>query len=130
MATQEKIEVMQAYLDGKQIQLKDCDGKWVNWTDAKHREPNWNWETGSYRIKPEPTYRPYKNTEEMIADFKERFNVNVPDYAMPLIWLKAKRIEYPILITSYCDEDSATRFSCYFENYTYLDGSPVGKLVE
>lgn len=46
---EEKIKVMQAYKDGKQIEFKSniCD-----WTDAPF--PCWNWTIYDYRIKEEP----------------------------------------------------------------------------
>lgn len=48
--TQEKIQIMQAFVDGKQIE-NDFNrvGEWVDWTiDA---EPSWDWEEHDYRIK-------------------------------------------------------------------------------
>ena len=49
MNTKERIEVMQAYLDGKAIEVKNkIDHKWVRvWI-----EPQWDWSTYEYRIKP------------------------------------------------------------------------------
>lgn len=49
----EKIEVMQAALDGKEIEVKyEC-------SDKEYRKPHelgilWNWQIADYRIKPEP----------------------------------------------------------------------------
>ena len=46
--TKEKIEVMQAYLDGKQIQHRtSIHSKWENVS-----EPSWHWYENEYRIKP------------------------------------------------------------------------------
>lgn len=56
--TKERIAVMQAYVDGKQIQLQLPDGKWGE-------IPNPDWCTNAnYRVKPEPKYRPFKNADE------------------------------------------------------------------
>lgn len=63
--TKEAIKVMQAYCEGKDIQIK-VDGEW---TDIE--SPNWCFGTQEYRIKPEPTYRPYANAEECFADVKK-----------------------------------------------------------
>ena len=58
MTTKEKIEVMQAYLDGKQIQSKAkrpryrVEGGWADWTS--HKQPVWDFWSCEYRIKPEP----------------------------------------------------------------------------
>ena len=63
MTTQEKIEVMKAYEDGKTIQAYS-GFEWKN-----IRNPSWDWAHNDYRIKPEEKYRPYKDSDEMIADF-------------------------------------------------------------
>lgn len=55
MTTKEKIEVMQAYLDGKQIQtrrLRRDKGGWADWPNEG--EPVWDFWSCEYRIKPEP----------------------------------------------------------------------------
>jgi hypothetical protein len=50
MTTKEKIAVMQAYLDGRTIQLYG-----TRWYDFKlDEEPDWNWGQTNYRVKPEP----------------------------------------------------------------------------
>jgi len=56
--TKERIAVMQAYVDGKQIQGMCSDGKWVY-------VPEPSWSINEYfRIKPEPKYRPFKDADE------------------------------------------------------------------
>lgn len=88
------------------------------------------------KVEKEPRYRPYKDTEEMIADYKERFMVGkIPDFCMPLIWLthKADMNPFRVLITSYekqfvCFFDVVRPMEELFNYYTYLDGSPCGKL--
>ena len=128
MITQEKIEVMKAYAEGKKIQYKPkANPTWADCID----EPLWNWEWTVYRIKPESTYRPYKDTEEMIEDFKKRFNVEVPQYAMPMIWVEHKRTnfrffvsEFGVQVVAFCGVSRGMLE--LFDNYTYLDGSPCG----
>ena len=85
MTTQEMIEVMKAYDKGKTIQWSSKANKtWADCTD----EPCWNWNWNDYRIKPESKYRPYRDTEEMIEDFKKRFNAKVPPYApVKSLWI-------------------------------------------
>lgn len=134
MTTQEKIEVMRAYLDGKDIQIRcKTDTEWENW--VVRGEPKWNWDTLDYRIKPESTYRPYRDTEEMIADFKKRFNAKVPSYAMPMIWVRNKTFKDCRLITVFRDKVvmiivSGEDMKELFKDYTYLDGSPCGMKEE
>jgi len=55
MNTKEKIAVMQAWLDGKEIQVKGYrDGIWYGIAG----EPNWTWGDNIYRIKPEEISKP------------------------------------------------------------------------
>ena len=49
MNTEEKIKVMQAFVEGKTIE-RLRNGEWVGF-DC---EPSWDWYKYSYRIKPEP----------------------------------------------------------------------------
>ena len=130
MTTQEKIEVMQAYAEGKEIQTRcKTDMEWADW--VVRGEPKWNWEDLDYRIKPESTCRPYKDTEEMIEDFKKRFNVEVPPYAMPMIWVIKKVAKVRGHISEFSDSlvticGVAWDTDKLFDRFTYLDGSPCG----
>lgn len=59
---------MQAYLDGKEIQV-NCGNQW----EDLGLKPLWCWDRCDYRIKPEPQepkYRPYKSAEEVLEDMK------------------------------------------------------------
>lgn len=79
-------------------------------------------------------FRPYKDTDEMVEDFQERFNVNVPPYAMPLIWVKMKDSDRKYLIVRFSSdltichnvEVYTPTLEDLVEGYTYLDGSPCG----
>jgi len=85
----------------------------------------------------EKTFRPYKDTDEMIEDFKKRFDTNCPPYGFPLIWVKDKctEIKKKSLVTIFIDDfgNDYIRFdgafhlvSTLLDKYTYLDGSPCG----
>lgn len=128
--TKEKIKVMQAYEDGRAIEVSSGCG----WHEKQN--PSWNWEYCDYRIKPEkvePEYRPYENTDEMIADWKERFKKNWSETSMPLIWVIWDDTK------SFIDGFSKNEVSIrgYYKTMdgllkagcTYLDGSPCGKEV-
>lgn len=83
--------------------------------------------------------RPYKNTEEMIEDFKRRYNSyggwsgkSNPMYC-PLIWVVGKHTKSKRLITFYSDcrvsiDSGLTELKSLFEHFTYLDGTPCGIL--
>ena len=50
MDTMKKINIMQAYVDGKTIQIWSAQRQ--EWRDDSF--PTWNWDYNCYRIKPEP----------------------------------------------------------------------------
>ena len=60
-----------------------------------------------------------------------RFNVEVPPYDMPIIWVNYKNIKDCMHITRFMGNAvvftvSAEGMGNLFERYTYLDGSPCG----
>ena len=94
----------------------------------------------------ENKFRPYKDTDEMIEDFKKRYNSyggwSGKDNPMhnPMIWIKSKATGFRHLVTDYGDNDNCGHcnksciwvgtlpimFKELYENYTYLDGTPCG----
>jgi hypothetical protein len=62
--TIEMINVMQAYVDGKEIEYQDND----NWLKTNY--PSWDWKNFVYRIKPEPILIPL----DYINDQKRFYN--------------------------------------------------------
>lgn len=64
---------MQAWVDGKEIEWCCWNNKWES---TAHQSTNisWNWLKMNYRIKPEPTYRPYRpydDAKELYADIQK-----------------------------------------------------------
>ena len=129
MNTKEKIEVMQAYEEGKTIQVYDLERH--EWMDC--HSPAWNWLGFDYRIKPSTNaWRPYDSTEEMIEDFRRKVGMGQPSLFLPAIWIKAND-GFVSFISEY-GSDCIWRATCQesitmnglFRNFTYLDGSPCG----
>lgn len=118
MSTAEKIAVMQAYEEGKQIQ---CLYEEI-WKDMD-KEPVWNWGLVEYRVKPEPCVRPY-TFEELVEAIKEHG-----------IAVQSKREDTIHTIMSVnrnvvgflCGAES---FHSFLENNIWLDGSPCGVVEE
>ncbi len=72
MTTKEKIEVMQAYLNGKKIQFKEIADD--TWEDCSYRfEPDWNWSVFRYRVKPEKE-KPRLMTHRQLAEWLAKGN--------------------------------------------------------
>ena len=55
MTTEEKIAVMQAFVDKKEIEILINN----EWKTMVIPDPNWNWGADNYRIKQEPKYQPF-----------------------------------------------------------------------
>lgn len=129
--TEEMIEVMKAYEEGKEIEFRLPSGYW-----AEAIAPTWNWKETDYRVKAEPKYRPYNNIEELLKDWAEKTHsipATMKKYVRPLIWVKQKKEEMKMLINGYDTSDNTVfllvnwcGLEYLFNNYTYLDGSPCG----
>jgi len=55
--TKEAIRIMQAFVDGKEVEVQLPAGNWETMA------PNWNWRDTEYRIKPTPVLRPWTADE-------------------------------------------------------------------
>ena len=82
-------------------------------------------------------YKPYVTVDEFIQDFQERFPTAVPRpaYTMPLIWIKNRQDGRVVLVHGFNDDycligTTWITVYCLYENWTYTDGSPVGKEVK
>ena len=118
----DRIALMQAYVDGKQIQyFNRLEGKWEDTTD-----PRWS-QGSSYRIKPEPNYRPFIDVEEC---WQEMLNHR------PFGWIKNKNDGHYSMITK-VDADFDKKhiaisginiwtLSETMCDYTFADGEPFG----
>ena len=129
--TKERIAVMQAYVDGKQIQGMCSDGKWVSVP-----EPSWSI-NGKFRIKPEPKYRPFKDVDECWQEMLKH---------QPFGWVKEKgdKLSYELLACVSENDEAPISFAVYgsvgmgiidrpsikfnemFNAFTFADGAPFG----
>lgn len=64
-------EIFNAYAEGKQIEVF-LDGEWCEITSNGF---NFDVENDSYRIKKEPTYRPFKNAKECFGEMKKHYPI-------------------------------------------------------
>ena len=119
----ERIALMQAYVDGKQIQFFNILGE--KWEDTI--DPRWS-QVNRYRIKPEPNYRPFKNAEECWQEMQKH---------QPFGWIKDKEDGHYSMVTTvdafYDDKnyikisgDHNWSFAETMNNYTFADGEPFG----
>ena len=131
------VNVLQAYVNGKTIQYYDVDysfkiahpgernfnNKWVD-VDEDHI---FKLDLYEYRIKPEPNYRPFRNTEECWQEMQKH---------QPFGWLKEKGDGVYYMVTKVNAEldnkniaisgNSIWHFEGAIETFTFADGTPFG----
>lgn len=59
----ELLPIIQAYAEGKTIQVKASDNLWYEY-NGNNNKLKFDSDPQNYRIKPEPKYRPFKTNEE------------------------------------------------------------------
>lgn len=119
-------EIMLAYADGKEIEMVNPFGEWVT-----IKTPKFNWDN-NYRVKPEPTYRPFKDKEECWAEMQKH---------QPFGWITLKTGNHPeskafvIKLTENCfyfiGDDNCVTHNLYdyeFDKHfwSFADGTPFG----
>lgn len=110
-------EVMMAYADGKEIEIFNSIKEW-----KISQCPAFNWGECHYRIKKEPTYRPFKDKEECWAEMQKH---------QPFGWVKDKESMVYHNINSLNDigiylSSENYGFSKMLELVTFADGTPFG----
>ena len=126
---QRLLPIFQAMADGKTIQVKNGNG----WIDIDGDEDGLNLDSligyqDCYRIKQEPTYRPFKDAEECWQELLRH---------QPFGWVKLKDTEsgYYMLkgIASQVVigfNETPFSYKRVFEDYTFADGTSFGIKVE
>ena len=124
------------------------NGKTIQYCNNQYDEELWVtcvndplWEPGTvYRIKPESEYVPFDNFNEFIGKW-ESMNPGCivrPKCTMPMIWVKDKIGGCIYLINGYEPDDNRPvmidnawySLEGLFKNYTFIDGSIIGKVKE
>lgn len=113
--------VIQAFADGKDVETKTSSG----WISIENMSFAGN--PDSYRIKPEPKYRPFKNAEECWAEMLkhqpfgytyDRFN----DIRDSITKVATTGVSY--------DSPTVISFAEVFGRFVFADGVPFGMKVE
>lgn len=110
-------EVMLAYAEGKKIEFYNVRDEWIITLN-----PQFNWLDFDYRIKKEPTYRPFKDKEECWNEMQKH---------QPFGWVYEKLSTAYININGIdsicvCCDDDAYEYNTAFEEFTFADGAPFG----
>ena len=126
------LPIIQAFAEGKVIECRTkpsaLSKSWQDmneWTEIKEIE---FWNNTEYRIKPEPKYRPFKDTEECWEEMLKHH---------PFGWVKSKEDRSRSLITLIISEENID-INCIggfnsdkiMEMFTFADGAVFGILEE
>lgn len=114
--------VIQAFADGKDVETKTSSG----WISIENMSFAGN--PDSYRIKPEPKYRPFKNAEECWAEMLKH-----QPFGYTYDWFNNIRDSITKVATTGVSYDSPTvviSFEEIFDKFVFADGTPFGIKVE
>ena len=113
----ELMPIIQAFTEGKTIEFLQNNGEWDIASSP-------TWKSGlTYRIKPEPKYRPFKDMKECWHEMMKH---------QPFGWLKGTKVDAYFLITCvsiyefYIDSNPGKDFDYANKMYTFADGTPFG----
>lgn len=113
---QELLPVIQAGAEGKTIQWRQSVGEdWKKKVDGVFSEYT------SYRIKPEPQYRPF-TPEEALAHTRDIVESKETGRLFSIQWVNADRVRF--------SDDSTSDFKMLLARFRFHDGTPCGVLVE
>ena len=122
--------ILQAFAEGKVIETRtdpNVVGKGLedmnDWTEMNEIE---HWNNIQYRVKPEPTYRPFANAEECWAKMLKH---------EPFGWVKSTLFKDLALVqrvtTLYVEINrDIIDYKDTLEKFTFADGTPFGVKVE
>ena len=122
--------ILKAYAEGKVIECRtkpsavkgtDVPNDWTEMKEIKF------WNNTEYRIKPESTYRPFKDAEECYAEMQKH---------QPFGWVKDKDTQKFLVCKALGKlffigiEDKPYNYKEVLRDYTFADGTPFGVEVE
>ena len=121
--------ILQAYAEGKVIECRTkpsaIKGSDIpnDWTEMKEIE---FWNNTEYRVKPEPTYRPFKNGEECWQEMQKH---------QPFGWVKSTLFKDFDLVqrvtTLYVEINrEIIDYKDALDKFTFADGTNFGVKVE
>ena len=114
------LPIIHAFAEGKAIESRCIKGDKSLWYDDE--DPSFD-DDLEYRIKPEPTYRPFKDAEECWKEMQKH---------QPFGWVEWNDVRYNIYVvssTSVClinGNCANMDFAYAYQKLTFADGTPFG----
>ena len=128
--TKEMIDVMQAYLDGEQIEESIDKKVWFTC------EPIWNWAKNDYRVKPKKKYVPFETAEEFLAAQRLHGDRLISTYFIEPLKFNDIYINADGIVLIRTKDECGADFDYFgdlkdlFKKFKFSDGTPCGKEVE
>lgn len=121
----ELLPIIKAFAEGRKIEYREKGEEHWGVTNT----PTFNIESNEYRIKPEPTYRPFANAEECWQEMLKH---------QPFGWIKFQGAwllivnidDKSIGYGSACGATIHSKFDNILKCTTFADGTPFGVKVE
>ena len=109
--------IIKACSEGKYIEFKNsCNGKW-----DLIEEPEFTDRANLYRIKKEPIYRPFGNSNECLEEMVKHH---------PVGWIKSSRGIFNIFEIGECyiviAKSGVIRYDTAINDFVFVDGAPFG----
>ena len=108
--------IIKAYSEGKNIEFKNCEGVWLD-----IECPDFSSGIDDYRIKKEPVYRPFGNSNECLEEMVKHH---------PVGWIKSSRGIFNIFEIGECyiviAKSGVNRYDAAINDFTFVDGAPFG----
>lgn len=116
----ELLPIIQAFAEGKTVQIIDKNGEWINCSCINFE---FNSSPNSFRIKPEPKYRPFANADECWQEMQKH---------QPFGWLREKKRNVHTQIGFMYTEGiqgtsgGSSTYKAFFDCFNFADGTPFG----
>ncbi len=118
----ELLPIIQAFAEGKTIQVKASDGLWYD-REGENCELNFNADPQVYCIKPSPKYRSFANADECWQEMQKH---------QPFGWLREKKRNVHTQIGFMYTEGiqgtsgGSSTYKAFFDCFNFADGTPFG----
>lgn len=119
------LPIIQAFAEGKTIQIRKHGEE--SYYDSTNSKLNFDLGYYSYRVKPEPKCRPFKNVDECWQEMLKH---------QPFGWLREKKRNVYTQIGFMHTEGiqgtsgGSSNYKAFFDCFRFADGAPFGILEE
>ena len=118
----ELLPIIQAWIEGKEIQYRTCPDKWVD--IEENERVNFTSPPSDYRIKPKPKYRPFKTQKECWQEMHKHSDFGWVKFCNSICFIQ--NISFNKITVISDEEICSTSFEGGFTNMKFADGTPFG----